>query len=67
MQEPTFVLPTMDAIRRWQGVSPPNAAARRALAELGQLITAMEALRGQLPFEAEPADFDEALRECRAP
>jgi hypothetical protein len=67
MPEPALVLPTMDAIRRWQGIGPPGPAARLALADLDALIAELAALRDLLAFEAEPADFDRALRDCREP
>ena len=65
MPEPALVLPTMDAIRRWQGIGPPSPAARLALVDLEALIAELAALRDAMPFEAEPADFERALRECR--
>ena len=60
-----LVIPTLEAIRRWQGVAVPNAAARRGLAEMAALIAQLEALRGSMTFEEEPSDFDAALRDCR--
>ncbi len=65
MTEPRLVLPTMEAIRRWQGVAVPNAAARHGLAEMEALIAALEKLRGTMAFEDEPAGFEAALRDCR--
>lgn len=67
MPEPELVLPTMDAIRRWHGIGPPSPAARAALADLDALIRQLAALRDELPFDAEPADFERALRDCREP
>ena len=67
MPEPALVLHTMDAIRRWQGIGPPGPAARLALADLDALIAELAALPDLLSFEAEPADFDRALRDCREP
>lgn len=64
MSEPNLVLPTMDQIRRWQGVCVPNAAARHALADFEALIAALEKLRGEMAFEEEPAGFEAALRDC---
>lgn len=66
MAEPKLVLPTMDAIRRWQGIAVPNAAARRALADHEALIAALESLRGQMGFEEEPSGFEAALIACKA-
>lgn len=65
MAEPKLVLPTMDAIQRWQGVAVPNAAARHALADFEALIADLEKLRGEMAFEEEPAGFEAALRDCR--
>ena len=64
MGEPRMVIPTMEAIRLWQGVTVPNAAARHGLAEMEALIAALEALRGTMVFEDEPSSFDAALRAC---
>lgn len=65
MTEPKLVLPIMDAIQRWQGVSVPNAAARHGLADFEALLADLETLRGEMGFEEEPAGFDAALRACR--
>ena len=65
MEEPRLVIPTMEAIRRWQGVIVPNAAARHGLAEMEALIASLAALRGSMAFEEEPAGFEAALRDCR--
>jgi hypothetical protein len=65
MAEPKLVLPTMDAITRWQGVAVPNAAARHGLADFATLIADLEALRGEMGFEEEPAGFEAALRDCK--
>lgn len=67
MAEPKLVLPTMDAIRTWQGVSVPNPAGRLALADFEVLIAALEQLRGDLTLEEEPADFEAALQACKDP
>jgi hypothetical protein len=67
MSEPRMVIPSMEAIRLWQGVSVPNAAARHGLAEMEALIAALEALRGTMAFEDEPSGFDAALRACMEP
>ena len=65
MAEPKLVRPTMDAIRRWQGVAVPNAAARIGLADFEALIEALEALRGEMAFEEEPSGFEAALQACK--
>lgn len=65
MEEPRLVVPTMEAIRRWQGVTVPNAAARHGLAEMEALIASLAALRGSMAFEEEPSGFEAALRDCR--
>jgi hypothetical protein len=62
--EPNLVVPTMEAIRRWSGVSVPNAAARHGLADHVALIAELEALRGSMVFEDEPSSFEAALRDC---
>ena len=62
--EPDLVVPTMEAIRRWSGVSVPNAAARHGLADHAALIAELEALRGSMVFEDEPSSFEAALRDC---
>jgi len=62
--EPNLVLPTIEAIQRWSGVSLPNAAARHGLADHAALIAELEALRGTLEFEDEPSGFEAALRDC---
>jgi hypothetical protein len=67
MAEPKLVLPTMDAIQRWQGVAVPNAAARHGLADFEALIADLAKLRGEMAFEEEPAGFEAALRDCRDP
>jgi UDP-glucose 4-epimerase len=65
--EPDSVVPMMEAIRRWSGVTVPNAAARRGLADHQALIAELESLRGTMEFENEPAGFEAALRDCREP
>jgi hypothetical protein len=65
MAEPKLVLPTMEAITRWQGVAVPNAAARHGLADFAALIADLEELRGEMGFEEEPAGFEAALRDCK--
>ena len=65
MAEPKLVLPTMEAIRRWQGITVPNAAARHGLADFEGLIAALESLHGQMAFEEEPAGFEAALQACK--
>jgi hypothetical protein len=65
--EPSLVLPMMDMIRAWSGVTVPNAAARHGLADHLALIAELEALRGTMVFEDEPSSFDAALRDCQEP
>ncbi|MDN3564274.1 hypothetical protein ACFQY5_31705 [Paeniroseomonas aquatica] len=65
--EPELVVPTMEAIGRWSGVSLPNAAARHGLADHAALIAELEALRGTMVFEDEPSTFEAALRELQEP
>lgn len=59
--------PTILAIERIAGVSPPNQVALAALAELEQQLAALTALRSEMTFEAEPSSFDQALLDCREP
>jgi hypothetical protein len=65
--EPEIVPPTVEAIRRWSGVEPPNAAALHGLADMAQLIADTEAVRGGFIFEDEPSGFETALRELKEP
>ena len=65
--EPELVVPTMEAIRRWSGVSLPNDAARHGLADHVALIAEIEALRGTMVFEDEPSTFEAALRDLQEP
>jgi hypothetical protein len=65
--QPDLVVPTMEAIRRWSGVSVPNAAARLGLADHAALIEELAALRGSMVFEDEPSSFEAALRDCMEP
>ncbi len=65
--EPELTVPTKEAIRRWSGISLPNQAARRGLADFAGLIAELEKLRGTLVFEDEPSSFEAALRDCREP
>ncbi|WP_149540150.1 hypothetical protein [Siccirubricoccus phaeus] len=65
--EPEFVVPMMEAIRRWSGVSVPNAAARQGLVDFEGLMAELAALRGSMVFEDEPSSFEAALRECKEP
>jgi hypothetical protein len=65
--EPSLVLPMMDMIRAWSGVTVPNAAARHGLADHLALIAELEALRGTMVFEDEPSSFEAALRDCQEP
>lgn len=65
--EPEIVPPTVEAIRRWSGVEPPNAAARHALADMAQLIAEVERVRAGYRFEDEPSGFEEALRDLKEP
>ena len=67
MAEPKLVLPTMDAIRTWQGISVPNPAGRHAISDFEGLIAALEHLRGDLALEDEPAGFEAALQACKDP
>lgn len=55
------------AIARWSGIVPPNDAAHVALADIAVLIADLERLRGGLAFDLEPADFEQAMRDCREP
>jgi hypothetical protein len=63
-EKSTFVDDTTASIETWHGVAPPNAVALRMLADLENLISDFEALRGSLRFEDEPASFEAALREA---
>ena len=63
--EPGMVLPTIEAIRRWSGVAPPNEAARHGLADFAALIAEIERVRADLIFEDEPSSFEAALRDLR--
>ena len=65
--EPSLVLPIMEMIRAWSGVSVPNAAARHGLADHLALIAELEALSGSMVFEDEPSGFEAALRDCQEP
>ena len=65
--EPEIVPPTVEAIRRWSGVEPPNAAARHALADMAQLIAEIERVRAGYAFEDEPSGFEEVLRDLKEP
>lgn len=55
----------MDAIKRWQGISVPNAAGRHGLRDFEALIQALTDLRHDLEFEDEPAGFEAALQACK--
>jgi len=65
MTDSRLALPLMDSIRQWQGISPPNAAARHGLKDFKGLMAALEKLRGELVFEDEPSGFEAALTACR--
>ncbi|MBY0330395.1 MAG: hypothetical protein K2X49_06980 [Acetobacteraceae bacterium] len=65
--EPDLVVPTMEAIRRWAGVSVPNAAARQGLADMAGLIAEVEAVRAGMVFEDEPSSFEAALADLKEP
>ncbi len=65
--EPDLVVPTMEAIRRWAGVSVPNAAARQGLADMQALIAEVEKARAAMVFEDEPSSFEAALSELKEP
>ncbi len=60
-----FFAATEAMISRWHGITVPNDAAQRLVAELEQTIRAFEAQRGTLRFEDEPASFEAALLETR--
>ncbi len=64
---PDIVPPTVEAIRRWSGVEPPNAAALRGLADMAGLIEEVERVRVGFAFEDEPSGFDAALRDLKEP
>ncbi|CAA9268324.1 MAG: hypothetical protein AVDCRST_MAG04-2977 [uncultured Acetobacteraceae bacterium] len=65
--EPDIVPPTVDAIRRWSGVEPPNAAALHGLADMAHLIADIERARAGLAFEDEPSGFEAALLDLKEP
>ena len=52
------------SIATWHGVTPPNDVALRMLGDLEKLIRDVEALRGTMRFEDEPASFEAALVEA---
>jgi hypothetical protein len=49
-------------IETWQGVPPPNDAAKRMAADMASVLAAFDAVRGRLRFEDEPASFEAALQ-----
>lgn len=49
-------------IARWFGITSPNPAGSRMVADLTATIRAFEALRGTLVFEDEPSSFEGALQ-----
>lgn len=65
--EHEIVPPTVEAIRRWGGVEPPNAAARHGLADMANLLDDIERVRAGLAFEDEPSGFEAALRDLKEP
>lgn len=65
--EPEIVPTTVEAIRRWSGVEPPNAAARLGLADMAHLIADIERVRAGLAFEDEPSGFEAALLDLKEP
>lgn len=65
--DPEIVPPTVEAIRRWSGVAPPNAAALHGLADMAQLIAEIERVRAGSVFENEPSGFEAALRDLKEP
>ena len=65
--EAELTMPTIEAIRRWSGIEPPNQAARHGLADFVALIRQLETLRGSMDFEEEPSGFETALRDCKEP
>ena len=50
------------SIAAWQGIAPPNEAARVMLEDLASALRAFELVRGRLAFEDEPASFIAALQ-----
>ncbi len=67
MPDDGFVDATVAMIATWHGVSPPNEAALRMVADLRKIIRDFEAQRGTLRFEDEPSSFEAALLETAAP
>ena len=65
--EPEIVPPTVDAIKRWSGLEPPNATASHSLADMANLLDEIERARAGLAFEDEPSGFDAALRDLKEP
>lgn len=52
-------------IEAWQGIPPPNMAARVFAADLAASLDALAAVRGQMRFEDEPSSFELALQACK--
>jgi hypothetical protein len=65
--EPDIVPPTVEAIRRWSGVEPPNPAALHGLADMARLIAEVEGVWAGLAFEDEPSGFEAALLDLKEP
>ncbi len=62
-----FVEATVAMIATWHGITPPNEAALRMVADLRKIIADFEAQRGTLLFEDEPSSFEAALLETATP
>jgi hypothetical protein len=67
MSIPNAPTASEEAIAIWHGIAVPNDAARRFAADLANVITAFEAVRGRMRFEDEPGSFEQALRDNREP
>jgi len=67
MEDPELVAPTVETIRRWAGIEPPNAAARHGLLDMLALIAEVERARAAMTFEDEPSSFETALRDLKEP
>ncbi len=49
-------------IAAWSGITPPNAIAEHAIADLAAAMAGLAKWRGLLAFEDEPASFELALQ-----
>ena len=67
MPNDAFVDATVAMIATWHGITPPNEAALRMVADLRKVIGDFEAQRGTLLFEDEPSSFEAALLDAAAP